>query len=246
MPILDINGSLVDCELILFDFDGTLVEDIFRYRALGITRFDEIKRLAGSESAMRWAELSGYDPKTGNVNSRGPLARASRKDDIVIATGAIWQEGIGWFDAMELARAAYEAADKVQIVKYVSKLFPGTAETLGMLKNSGIKLGVATNGSGLTAREILSIVGVADLFDVFTGADDVSEGKPNPEMLYLACERTNIDPSKAVYVGDEGTDMEAGRNAGFAAVVAVEVDSDMGDLPHLVLDSVSDLASLLR
>lgn len=246
MPSLYVNDTQIECDLILFDFDGTLVEDTFRNRALGITRYNEIQRLAGSESALRWAELSGYNPKTEYVDPRGPLASASRKDDIVVAAGAIWQKGINWFDAMELARIAYEKADKIQISEYVSELFPGTAEALNLLRDSGFKLGVATNGNGLTAKEILSAVGVADLFDVFTGSNDVSEGKPNPDMLILACERTNIDPAKAVYVGDEITDMKAGRNAGFAAVIAVEVDSDMRDLPDLMLNCVSDITSLVR
>lgn len=244
MPNLAIRDNIIDCDLILFDFDGTLVEDSFRNSSLGTARFEEIERLASRESALKWATLSGYDTETHNVDSRGPLTRASRKEDIVVATAAIWQQGMDWYDAKKIAEKAYSAADKVQSIKYIPELFPGTREALKDLIEAGFKLGVATNGSGLTAQEILTAVGVADLFQVFTGAEEVTDGKPDPAMLHLACKRTGVDPSKAVYVGDENTDMEAGIAAGFAAVIAVEVDSDLSDLADLVLDSVSDLVSL--
>lgn len=245
MPSLDVGGRVIDCDFILFDFDGTLVEDNFRNGALGIARYEEIQRLAGIDAANRWAVLSGFDPETRVVDVMGPIARASRKEDNVVAAGAIWQNGIDWYEAMELAHEAYTEADRQQSIKYVPELFPGTREALTRLKDAGFTLGVATNGSGKTSREILTAIGVEHLFDVFTGADEVTEGKPDPSMLFLACERVGVKPDRSVYVGDEGTDLIAATNAGFATGIAVEVDEDLGHLTKIILESVSNLATHL-
>ncbi|MFF0155991.1 HAD family hydrolase [Streptomyces sp. NPDC005263] len=45
--------------------------------------------------------------------------------------------------------------------------------------------------------------------------------KPAPDGLYLALNRLNIEPERAVFVGDSPTDMTAARAAGVLALGAV-------------------------
>ncbi len=240
MPRILVGKTLIECKLVLFDLDGTLVDKESRNRSLAKARYKEISRLAGGEAAQRWAELSGVDEEF-NVDDKGPLSKAPRKEDITVATTAIWLKGLNWFAAKELATRAYEAADQTQSRQHKPKLIEGTEKMLKSLKEAGLMLGIATNGSGKTAREIMRSVGVEKLFDFYIGADEVAEGKPAPDMINAACERLGISPGDTVYVGDEAVDALAGEAAGAKGTILVNPESGASQHSHLVLNSVADI-----
>jgi len=239
MPTITVNDTPIECSLVLFDLDGTLMDKDQRNRTLAEARMNAIRRIAGEEAAQLWATLSGVDPSTLAVDDRGPLSKAPRKEDIVVAATAIWLGRVDWFRARELAAEAYAQADAQQSTKYRPALVPGAEAALRSLRGAGLRLGVATNGSGRTAREIMRAIGVEALFDVYAGADEVAEGKPAPDMLLAACGRLGVPPGEAVYVGDEVVDAAAGRAAGFREVVAVNPEGDVSRYTGLVVDSVA-------
>jgi len=240
MPGILVGETWIECRLLLFDLDGTLVDKEFRYRSLAEARHGEVSRVAGAAAAGRWAELSGVDEGF-NVDMRGPLSKAPRREDLTVAAAAIWLEGLDWFKAKELAAKAYEAADRMQSGRYKPKLIEGTEGMLRSLKEAGLMLGIATNGSGRTAREIMGAIGVEELFDLYIGADEVAEGKPAPDMIVAACRRLGVSPGDAVYVGDEAVDALAGEAAGVKGTVLVNPEKDAAQHSHLVLDSVADI-----
>jgi phosphoglycolate phosphatase-like HAD superfamily hydrolase len=81
--------------------------------------------------------------------------------------------------------------------------------------------------------------GVEALFDVFTGADEVAEGKPEPDMIIEACKRVGVDPVDSVYVGDEIVDAVAGTAAGLAGIIIVSHTPDVSGYTEHVVDSVA-------
>mmetsp|Transcript_39959 Transcript_39959/g.96464 ORF Transcript_39959/g.96464 Transcript_39959/m.96464 type:complete len:378 (-) Transcript_39959:328-1461(-) len=50
------------------------------------------------------------------------------------------------------------------------------------------------------------------------GADTVPRPKPEPEGLYLVCKELDVDPSKAVYIGDSPSDACAASSAGMKSI----------------------------
>ncbi len=239
MTGVSVNGQVIKCRLVLFDLDGTLVDKDYRNMALAKTRYKAITELAGDEAAKRWAELSGVELDTFRVDENGPLSKAPRREDLIVATTAIWLNGLNWFAAKELAAEAYAAADAEQSESYQSILIQGAPAALKAMKKAGLLLGIATNGSGKTAREIMALNGVEELFNVFTGADEVAEGKPEPDMILEACKRAGIDPCDTVYVGDEVVDAIAGKAAGVAGVIMVNRRPDASAYTCYVVDSVA-------
>ncbi len=243
MRTLTVGGKLFPCEMVLFDLDGTILDDMVRYRTMARARFEVIRDAAGVEAAERWAELSGVDTGDYSVDLRGPLAKAPRKEDIAVAAAALWPHGYRWYEAMDAARRLYEEADRLQEVRYIPILFEGVAETLRALRGAGLRLGIATNGSGVAAKGLMAVHGLERLFEVFVGADMVEEGKPDPEMILLSCELAGIPPAETVYVGDSPADMMAGRSAGCRAVIAVNHLEDEG-LTGLADASTASVADL--
>jgi phosphoglycolate phosphatase len=241
MPIIKVDDAVIECRLVLFDLDGTLVDKDFRNRSLAEARMNAIRRLVSEDAAQLWATLSGVDPATFNVDIRGPLSKAPRREDLTVATAAIWLNRMDWFKARELAAEAYASADAQQSRKYKPTLIKGAESALRGMKDAGLMLGVATNGSGRTARDIMRSIGVEPLFDVFIGADEVPEGKPAPDMILAACERLGVPPEEAVYVGDEVVDAVAGRAAGVREVVVVNAEDDVSRYTRNVVDSVAGI-----
>ena len=195
------------------------------------------------EVAERWAELSGVNPGTYGVDLIGPLAKVPRKDDIVVGAAALWLHGYRWYEAIDAARELYEEADRLQEVRYVPILFGGVAEALKALKGTGLRLGIATNGSGKVARGLMAVHGLKGLFEVFVGAEMVEEGKPDPKMILFSCELAGVLPAETIYVGDSPADMMAGRSAGCKAVIAVNhlEDGELVRLADIATESVANL-----
>ncbi|MGI6254092.1 MAG: HAD family hydrolase [Acutalibacter sp.] len=91
--------------------------------------------------------------------------------------------------------------------------YPGIVELLTQLKEEGFQLGVLSNKPDNVARDI-----VAQMFgDLFTQAHGQREGiptKPDPTAVLSISADFGVDPSRVLYCGDSGVDMQTGKNAG--------------------------------
>ena len=242
MPTLRINDTELDAELILFDLDGTLVDDQARYRRLAESRMKAMARNVNKEAAETWARLEGVDPESLHVDMNGPLSKAPRREDLTVAAVALYLHGHPWYRARELSKAIYDEADEIQRRSYTPRFFPGARKALEGLKHRGFRLGVATNGETSLTQGVLETMEALELFDVVVGADMVNDGKPAPDMILKACELTGASPEKTVYVGDQPTDAQAARNAGVAYNVGVGGTELLDAGADAVVDSVSELA----
>lgn len=71
-----------------------------------------------------------------------------------------------------------------------------------------------TNGNADIKR-----IGIDHLFQDSISAEDVTLGKPDPEMFELACQRLNIQPSELLHVGDDPLrDVMGAQQAGVQAL----------------------------
>jgi phosphoglycolate phosphatase len=218
LPKLTLNGNKYEADLILFDVDGTLVDDTHRYSNLGKARYNAFKQHASKKAAEEWAKLAGVNPADWSIDPLGPISKAPRCDDLAIAAGALYLAGYHWYDARALAEKIYECADVEQKKSFKPRLYEGTSEKLLELKEAGFKLGIATNGVTNITEEMLPGLGLDDVFSVVVGADLVDRSKPAPDMILLACEKLEVSPDDCMYVGDQYTDMAAANEAGALSV----------------------------
>ncbi len=245
MPLVLPSGEQLECELVIFDMTGTLIDVRPRLRARARSRAQALARLVGDEAVVSWARLSGVDLRTWDTDEDGPLAKAPRREDLIVGASAIYLAGRRWEEAKELAKKAYDEADKRLPSSYRPALFDGVEDSLRRLKTAGIRLAIATNDRRADAEETMRAIGVLDLFDAVVGADEVESPKPSPDMVLLACERCGCPPSKAICIGDLATDMKAGRAAGVRAVIAI--NNKPGPSPELrsqadfIIESVGSL-----
>ncbi|HZZ64039.1 MAG TPA: HAD-IIIA family hydrolase [Candidatus Baltobacteraceae bacterium] len=123
-------------------------------------------------------------------------------------------------------------ADRTNTAARVTPM-PHAAAALSRLRTRGIRIGVITNQPVLAHgamtygelqavhREVEKAVGPIDGW--FVCPHDVWEGcscrKPAPGLIHAALQRFAVAAHECVVVGDIGSDIEAGRNAGALSVL---------------------------
>jgi phosphoglycolate phosphatase len=98
-----------------------------------------------------------------------------------------------------------------------SELFPGARELLEELAGAGYLLAVATGKSRRGLEKEFERTGLGDLFYVSRCADETFS-KPNPRMLLEILDDTGREPERALVVGDTEFDMLMAANARTPAV----------------------------
>jgi HAD superfamily hydrolase (TIGR01509 family) len=80
------------------------------------------------------------------------------------------------------------------------------------------RLAIASGGRKRAVRTSLEVIGVADLFEVIVGAEDVTQGKPSPELFLRAAELIELKPEECLVYEDGDFGIEAARRAGMPFV----------------------------
>lgn len=129
----------------------------------------------------------------------------------------------------------------------LTRPFDGIEQLLADIEHAKLRWGVATNKPVRYAEPIMQHLGLAQRSAVLVCPDHVSNSKPDPEMLLLACEQLGLPPGETLFIGDDARDIEAGRAAGCrtAAVTYGYIHPD--DNPrHWGADVVVDHPNELR
>ena len=140
----------------------------------------------------------------------------------------------------------YEAGVAVE-----TTLFEGMDALLKSLESRGIPWGIVTNKPARFATPLIEALGLAHRCATLICPDHVTERKPHPEPLFLACREIGAAPEQAIYVGDHERDIEAGRNAGMHTIAVRYGYIEQPETVDLwqadtIADTVSDLAKLLQ
>jgi len=89
---------------------------------------------------------------------------------------------------------------------------------LSLLKESGLKLGLVSNGSRSRVEKELASFGLNRFFEAVLFGEKKEELKPSPVMIQRALGAMGVEPRDAVYVGDSPADIQAAKSAGVPSV----------------------------
>ena len=110
-----------------------------------------------------------------------------------------------------------------------TRLFDGVESGLRLLRQQGFYLAVATGKGRRGLDQALDGTELADFFDLTRCADETCS-KPHPMMLDEILTDLNMDPERAVMVGDTSYDIEMANNIGMDSIA---VTYGMHDEVHL-------------
>jgi HAD superfamily hydrolase (TIGR01509 family) len=93
-------------------------------------------------------------------------------------------------------------------------LMPGCLDALNWLRERSISVGVCTSNSIIVAEKILDSCGLASYFSSVVGRSIDLKMKPNPDQIEVCLHEMDVEPRRAVMVGDSHNDVLAGKAAG--------------------------------
>ncbi len=105
------------------------------------------------------------------------------------------------------------------------RALPGAAELLA----SDRRIALVTSCTVALARARLGAAGLP-MPDTFVTADDVENGKPDPEPFLLGAERLGLAPERCVALEDASAGVTSARAAG-VPVIALRTTHDEAELP---------------
>jgi HAD superfamily hydrolase (TIGR01509 family) len=210
---------------VLWDVDGTLID-------------------SAEYHWLTWRETlagEGYDLTRAQFD-----ASFGRRNDEILR---------GYFgedlSAAEIARVgeAKEVRYRELVVTRGIEPLPGARRWLEKLKAEGWRQALASSAPRLNLVAILKALGLENFFDAVASAEDVSRGKPDPQIFLAAAAKVQVPAERCVVVEDAPAGVEAARRAGMRRVGVLSshgaLDADvvvgsLADLPDDTFDRLLD------
>ncbi len=128
-------------------------------------------------------------------------------------------------------------------------LFPSAETTLKELRQLELRLALATSSVSVSARPFLERTGIRSLFEVIVTGDEVSRGKPHPDIYLRTAEKLSVSVAACLVIEDSLSGVAAAKAANMR--VAAVPDSRFVN-PHeyqkeadYVLGSLSEIPALI-
>ena len=149
------------------------------------------------------------------------------------------------YAAADIARVgeAKEVAYRRLIRERGIGLLPGVRRWLDRLKGEGWLQAVASSAPLENLEVIISALGLEKYFSAVASAEDVTEGKPDPQVFLAAASKLGVGPSACVVVEDAPAGTEAARRAGMRCVGVLSSHGELrADLVVRTLEELPDRA----
>jgi beta-phosphoglucomutase family hydrolase len=189
----------------IFDWDGVVIDSSQHHE-------ESWERLAREE---------------GRLLPEGHFKRGfGMKNEVIIP------ELLGWtseLDAVRRLSLRKEALYREVTREIGLKALPGVETWLRRLEAAGIPCAVGSSTHRENIALALELIGLAGYFRAVVSSEDVSHGKPDPEVFLKAAEKLGIEPARCVVFEDAHVGIAAARNAGMR-VVAVASTHPIAEL----------------
>lgn len=200
---------------VVWDLDGVIVDSADAHNA--------------SWAAMAREFDVAYDPQRDFAGIFG------RHNTDIIST--VWN--VTSPDEIERMAASKERAFRQAATTL--KPLPGVLNLMAELEQRGWKQGIGSSAPMENIRLLLAAAGVAEYMQAISSGDDVSRGKPDPEVFLLAFQRLGVEPANGVVIEDAPAGVQAGVSAGASTlgVTTTQTEETLRQAgAHLVVHSL--------
>ena len=105
---------------------------------------------------------------------------------------------------------------------------PGVASCVHRLHEQGWLQAVASSAPRPNIEVVLEALAAAHSFQAIVSAEDVSKGKPDPEVYLTAASRLGVSPERCIVVEDAAAGIEGARRAGMRSIGVSHNGQDLG------------------
>jgi beta-phosphoglucomutase len=213
---------------VLWDLDGTLVDSAeFHWRA--------------------WRDVMAEEGSP--VTHEQFVHSFGKRNDLILS---------GWLGAdadperVRRLTEEKEARFRALVGAHGIEPLPGVREWVTRLRDEGWRLAIATSAPRLNLETLVEAMQMREFFGAGVAAEDVTHGKPDPEVFLLAASRLGAEPGRSIVVEDAPTGIEAGSRAGMRTVgvslmhTLPAADVHVRTLPELPPDAFDRLLTCAR
>ena len=128
-------------------------------------------------------------------------------------------------------------------------LKPGVREILAYLKEQNVPIGLATSTHRVRTQRRLELCGLSEYFQAVTTGDEVTKGKPDPEIYLTTCGKLGLDPTRCLAVEDSKNGILSARAAGMSVAMIPDMIPPSEELLAQVwrrFDSLPELQNWLK
>lgn len=208
-----------DAGAVLLDIDGTLVDSNFLHVHAWIQAFAD----------------AGHPVDAWRVHRR-----------IGMGSGRLIAELLG-DDADRLGDAVKQGhTDRYAELTDRLRAFDGARELVRALADRGAAVVLSTSAASEEVERLRAVLDVDDVVQL-TGAEDVDEAKPEPDLVQAALDLAGVPAGRAVFVGDSVWDVRAAARAGVTCVGVLSGGTSEAELREAgAVHVAEDAAALLR
>ena len=148
------------------------------------------------------------------------LGRSPTEEELNYVYGKTLDEQMEFFSVEESHKlvGAYKSFYRAHMDER-THLFEGIKDLLDELAKIDIKMATVTNKGSRGVRHAFDKFGIGKYFDATISADDVSNGKPDPEGIFAVLDKLGVEAGEALFVGDSLNDISAAKKAGVLSVL---------------------------
>ena len=213
---------------VIFDLDGTLIKSKIDFVKMKNMIIDHFRSLGVNSE-----DFSPSRPTFEIVQKGIELFRKK------------WPEGI----VSEVRRHIDKIMTDVEMEQIDSvSVIAGVSETMKLLKEKRIKIGILTRSCREYALKSLETAGLSKLVDSVAARDDVDRPKPDPNQVIMLAKKLNVKLEETLMVGDHPIDALCAKNSNvhFIGVLTGSSDADaFKKIGCKFIGSVNDLPRLL-
>ena len=117
---------------------------------------------------------------------------------------------------------------------------PGASSWVRRLHAQGLQQAIASSAPGENVGVMLRALALDGMFEAIVSAEDVTRGKPDPQVFLAAAERLDVPRDRCIVVEDAAVGVQAARSAGMRCIGvsrAVVLDADVAVSSLLELPS---------
>jgi HAD superfamily hydrolase (TIGR01509 family) len=124
---------------------------------------------------------------------------------------------------------------------------PGAAEWVRRLHREGWAQAIASSAPRANVAAVLEVIELGGCFQAIVSAEDVTRGKPDPQVFVTAASRLGMAPSRCIVVEDAVAGVEAARRAGMGSIgvrrsgVPLAADIAVASLADLPMNAFASL-----
>lgn len=125
----------------------------------------------------------------------------------------------------------------------------GLVDLLKYLKANGYKTIVATSSNRARVDVILENAKITEYFDDSICGDEVTKGKPNPEVFLKSCEKLGVKVDEAIVLEDSEAGIQASHSAGIKVICIPDMkypEPEFAEMTYKIVDSLEDVLTLLK